>query len=109
MPPGAQTAKTIDLFAGPVEFVLGGSGHIVGVINPPARHKRNYWINGQRDGDPDHWLNTAESVPGSWWPHWCKWLQPFTGALRAAPQRLGHAKYPVIEPAPGRYVTHRAW
>lgn len=82
--PWRATAKIIDLFSGPVEFVLGASGHIVGVINPPAKHKRSYWMNGQRDGGPEHWLNTAESKPGSWWPHWNKWLKQYTGKRRNA-------------------------
>ena len=106
--PWRATAKTIDLFSGPVEFVLGASGHIVGVINPPAKHKRNYWINGQRGGGPEHWLSTAVSKPGSWWPHWSNWLKQFTGERKEAPQQLGNTKYSVIEPAPGRYVMKRA-
>jgi polyhydroxyalkanoate synthase len=106
--PWRATAKTIDLFSGPVEFVLGGSGHIVGVINPPARHKRNYWINGERGAGPEHWLDTAESKPGSWWPHWSTWLKQFTGARKEAPKTLGSTEHPVIEPAPGRYVMKRA-
>jgi polyhydroxyalkanoate synthase len=107
--PWRATAKTIDLFSGPVEFVLGASGHIAGVINPPARHKRSYWINGERGAGPEHWLDTAESKPGSWWPHWTTWLNQFTGARREAPKTLGSTEHPVIEPAPGRYVMKRAW
>lgn len=105
--PWRATAKTIDLFSGPVEFVLGASGHIVGVINPPAKHKRSYWIDGEQGKGPEHWLNTAKSVPGSWWPHWGNWLKPFAGKRKAAPKELGNAKYPIIEPAPGRYVMKR--
>ena len=105
--PWRATAKTIDLFSGPVEFVLGASGHIAGVINPPAKHKRSYWVDGQRGKGPDHWLDTAVSKPGSWWPHWSQWLKQVTGKSRDAPSQLGNAKYPVIEPAPGRYVMER--
>jgi polyhydroxyalkanoate synthase len=106
--PWQATAKTIDLFSGPVEFVLGASGHIVGVLNPPARQKRNYWVNGRRGRGPEHWFNTAESRPGSWWPHWSKWLKQHTGKPRKARKVPGNAKYSIIEPAPGRYVMKRA-
>jgi polyhydroxyalkanoate synthase len=106
--PWQATAKTVDLFSGPVEFVLGASGHIVGVINPPAKKKRSYWINGKRDGGPELWLRTAESQPGSWWPHWSKWLRQFTGEQKKAPKTLGNKEFPVIEEAPGRYVMKRA-
>ena len=105
--PWRATAKTIDLFSGPVEFVLGASGHIAGVINPPAKNKRSYWIDGQWGEGPEHWLNTAVSRPGSWWPHWSNWLDHFTGERKEAPKELGSAKYSIIEPAPGRYVIER--
>jgi poly(3-hydroxyalkanoate) synthetase len=77
-------------------------------INPPAKNKRSYWIDGQRGNGPEHWLNTAVSQPGSWWPHWSRWLKQFTGKPREAPQELGNAKYPIVEPAPGRYVMKRS-
>ncbi len=105
--PWRATAKTIDLFAGPVEFVLGASGHIAGVINPPAKNRRSYWTAGQRGKGPEHWLNTAVSKPGSWWPHWSHWIRQFSGKPRQACQDLGNAKYSMIEPAPGRYVKKR--
>ncbi len=106
--PWVATFKTLKLFPGPVEFVLGASGHIAGVINPPSKNKRHYWINGNRDENPQHWLETAEQVPGSWWPHWDKWLKAHGGSLKNAPKRLGNAKYKPIEPAPGRYVMKRS-
>ena len=106
--PWRATAKTMDLFSGPVEFVLGASGHIAGVINPPAKNNRSYWIDGERGEGPEHWLETAVSKPGSWWPHWNGWLMQFMGKQRASPQQLGNAEYSPIEPAPGRYVMHRS-
>jgi polyhydroxyalkanoate synthase len=106
--PWQATVKAVDLISGPVEFVLGASGHIVGVMNPPAKNKRNYWVNGKRDGGPEHWLRTAESRPGSWWPHWSQWLTQFTGEQKRAPKTLGSKKFAVIEAAPGRYVMQRA-
>lgn len=75
--PWTATFKTIDLFAGPVEFVLGASGHIAGVINPPAKKKRNYWVDGERGKGAAHWQETASSHPGSWWPHWTEWLAQY--------------------------------
>ena len=105
--PWKATFKTKDLFAGPAEYVLGASGHIAGVINPPRKNKRHYWFNGERTTDPERWLETAEQAPGSWWPHWDQWLKSQGGALKAAPKRLGNAQFEPIEPAPGRYVKKR--
>ncbi len=106
--PWPATFKALNLFPRPPEFVLGASGHIVGVINPPSRNKRSYWINGDRDGNPEQWLETAENVPGSWWPHWDKWLKAQGGSLKKAPTGLGNAAYRPIEPAPGRYDMERS-
>jgi len=58
--------------------------------------------------EAQQWLGAAASVEGSWWPTWVAWLDPHAGALRAAPRRAGNRRYPVIEPAPGRYVKARA-
>ncbi len=55
----------------------------------------------------EHWLNSAQSVPGSWWPHWGDWLKQHSGKQVAAPATPGNKDYPVIEPAPGRYVKER--
>lgn len=99
------------LLGGPARFVLGASGHIAGVINPPAKNKRCYW---SQDGDvdkamtADQWHAHAVEHAGSWWPDWLSWLQARSGALRKAPAAPGNARYPVIEPAPGRYVKVRA-
>ena len=97
-----------ELLSGDTVFVLGASGHIAGVINPPAKNKRNYWADGARDDDADHWLETAQSTPGSWWPRWIAWLAQHAGPSRPAPDSLGSPKYPPIEPAPGRYVMREA-
>ena len=97
-------AKTM---TGPVEFVLGASGHIAGVINPPAKKKRNYWVNGDFTQDSDKWLETAESQPGSWWDHWSEWLKQQGGTEISAIASLGNNDYPTIEEAPGRYVKKR--
>jgi len=96
------------LLSGDAVFVLGASGHIAGVINPPAKNRRNYWAVGAHDGDADHWLETAENIPGSWWPRWIAWLAQYAGPNTPAPNSLGSPKYPLIEPAPGRYVMQKA-
>lgn len=99
------------VFQGKKRFVMGASGHIAGVINPPARKKRNYWV-GKADAFPqdvNEWIDSATSVPGSWWPDWSDWLKAESGELVDAPRKPGKAgKYAVIEPAPGRYVKQRA-
>ena len=96
------------LLGGETTFVLGASGHIAGVINPPAKKKRNYWVGGTSANEPDEWLAKAQSVPGSWWPHWTEWLARYAGEKVPAPAQPGNQDYPVIEPAPGRYVVAKA-
>jgi len=96
------------LLRGDVEFVLGASGHIAGVINPASRNRRNYWRGGKLKKDPDRWLEQAQSHPGSWWPHWTGWLAAHAGARIRARASLGNPRYPEIEPAPGRYVKEPA-
>ena len=72
------------LFGGPVEFVLSGSGHIAGVVNPPDKVKYQYWTNAKRAKTLEAWLATAEEHPGSWWPHWAEWLAEHSGDLDRA-------------------------
>jgi polyhydroxyalkanoate synthase subunit PhaC len=89
-------------------FVLAASGHVAGVINPPAKKKRSYWIHGDLDCDPTEWLEKAEEKPGSWWPDWDAWLKRHTSGVIPASPQPGNAKYQVIEPAPGRYVKQKS-
>ena len=101
--PWKTTYETTQLFAGPVEFVLGASGHIAGVVNPPAKHKYKHWTGRETPASPDAWLAAAQEHPGSWWLHWDRWLEPFGGG--EAPARIpGESGLPVIEDAPGSYV-----
>ena len=91
-------------------YVLGASGHIAGVINPPAKMKRNYWVNPTMDqkksagNSAEQWLEGAQSHTGSWWPEWSAFLSEFAGKKVKVSGKQGSAKYKVIEPAPGRYV-----
>jgi polyhydroxyalkanoate synthase len=90
-----------------VEFVLGGSGHVAGVINPASKNRRNYWVKGEQGKGSDHWLETAERVEGSWWPNWSEWQKKRGGKKVAAPTDYGNADNKVIEAAPGRFVAVR--
>jgi polyhydroxyalkanoate synthase len=77
------------------------------VINPPAKKKRNHCV-GDLAADAGAWLDGAQSIDGSWWPAWSDWLATHAGAKVAARRALGSADFPVIEPAPGRYVKAKA-
>jgi polyhydroxyalkanoate synthase len=102
--------------SGKKRFVLGASGHIAGVINPPAKNKRNYWaspaaLSGAGDAPPatgQEWLARAKEIPGSWWPDWAAWLASHAGQQIAAPRHPGSRRYKPTEPAPGRYVKEKA-
>ena len=93
-------------------FVLGASGHIAGVINPPPAAgkpaKRSHWTNPKPARSADAWLDGATEHPGSWWPQWTGWLKGHAGKQVAAPKAAGSRQYPVIEAAPGRYVKVKA-
>jgi polyhydroxyalkanoate synthase len=94
---------------GKKRFVMGASGHIAGVINPPAKNKRSYWTNDKLPGTHEAWLQGAKEHAGSWWPDWAAWLKPHGGKQVPAPKNYGRgAKYKAIEPAPGRYVKAKA-
>jgi polyhydroxyalkanoate synthase len=97
------------LFSGPVEYVMAGSGHIAGVINPPVEGKPpkyQYWTNPDRVENVDEWVEGAKETPGSWWPHWIGWLKKQSGGMIAA--REPGATLGVIEDAPGSYVRAKA-
>ena len=95
------------LFGGPVEFVVAGSGHIAGVVNPPDKIKYQYWTASKAAADTlEDWMALAREHPGSWWPHWAEWLAKQSGGWtvpREPGERLG-----VIEEAPGSYVKAKA-
>ena len=104
--PAQSVLKGAKLFGGPVEYVLAGSGHIAGVLNPPnkERIKYQYWTNpnGLKCDTIDHWLKTAAETPGSWWGHWAEWLAGYSGDKVAA--RTPGQVLEIIEDAPGTYV-----
>ncbi|WP_321868154.1 class I poly(R)-hydroxyalkanoic acid synthase [Burkholderia ubonensis] len=104
-----QTAyASTSILTGPLKFVLGASGHIAGVVNPPAKKKRSYWVNDDSlPESADDWFAGATEQPGSWWPAWIEWLDQYGGRKVAPHAQLGSPQFPVIEPAPGRYVLQR--
>jgi len=96
------------LFGGPVKFVLSGSGHIAGVVNPPSKGKYQYWTAGKSGaGTLDAWLKNAAEHPGSWWPDWIEWIKA-QGAAQVKPREPGGGKLKPIEDAPGSYVKVKA-
>lgn len=110
VPITASYAAT-QVFPGDKRFVMGASGHIAGVINPPAKKKRSHWIreDGALPATHAEWLQGAQELPGSWWTDWSQWLQAHAGKQIAAPKRYGKGSvYQLIEAAPGRYVQQKA-
>ena len=105
--PWHSTYAGTQLMSGPVNFVLGASGHVAGVINPPSANKYGYWTNEKLSRDPNAWLKTAIYHEGSWWPDWERWIATFSGGEVPARQP-GNSKLPSIEDAPGSYVKTRA-
>ncbi|MBR7783094.1 class I poly(R)-hydroxyalkanoic acid synthase [Undibacterium luofuense] len=89
-------------------FVLGASGHIAGVVNPPAKKKRSYWVNHDQVRKSDDWFAGASEHAGSWWPVWADFLTEHAGKKVKAPASAGSKDFPAIEQAPGRYVKVRA-
>src|SRR5712691_5002040 len=106
--PWRTAYRTTQLLKGDMRFVLGASGHVAGIVNPASKNKRSHWTGGKLTGDPESWLAAATETPGSWWTDWSTWLERFGGERVKARARLGNAQYKPIEPAPGRYVKHRA-
>lgn len=95
------------LFGGPTRFLLGGSGHNAGMINPPSANKHGYWINDATPAEADAWLETATQKPGSWWPEWQGWLDEAAGDDKVPARTPGEGKLPALEAAPGSYVRVR--
>ena len=110
VPADAAYAST-QVLPGKKRFVMGSSGHIAGVINPPAKGKRSHWIraDGKLPATLDAWLDGATEHPGSWWDDWADWLKGHAGKLLPVPKTYGRPpKYKAIESAPGHYVKTKA-
>ena len=105
--PWEATYAATQLFSGPTQFILAASGHIAGVVNPPASNKYCYWTNPKDARSPAAWLKGATAHEGSWWPEWAKWAKKKSGAKVAA-RKPGAGKLKVIEAAPGSYVKVKA-
>jgi polyhydroxyalkanoate synthase len=103
--PAASVFQGMQMLGGPVEFVLAGSGHIAGVINPPTKAKYQYWTKGTKITNLADWQASATASPGSWWPYWIEWLSQQSGGWIES--RTPGAKLGVIEDAPGSYVKAR--
>ena len=109
VPIGGAYAST-QVFPGKKRFAMGASGHIAGVINPPAKGKRSYWTrdDSKLPKSHDDWLNGSVEHPGSWWTDWSNWLQTQAGKQVVAPKTYGKGKYKAKEAAPGTYVLAKA-
>jgi len=91
------------LFGGPVTFVVAGSGHIAGVVNPPYQVKYSHWVDGPFVSNIETWLGRAKERPGSWWPHWLRWIRD-RDPTEVSPRIPGGSKLELLEDAPGSYV-----
>jgi polyhydroxyalkanoate synthase len=106
--PWQSAYRSKDLMGRAPRFVLAASGHVAGVINPPARNKRSYWFNDDLDRDAKNWLGQAIEKPGSWWPDWDAWMKRHSSGTVRAPTQPGNDNFHVIEAAPGRYVRQKS-
>lgn len=97
--PWESCYPALHLFKGPLKFILAGSGHVAGVVNPPSQNKYCFFTNPQFPTDPQNWFEGATKTDGSWWTAWNDWVSPLSGE-----QILPSAVYPSLEPAPGSYV-----
>jgi polyhydroxyalkanoate synthase subunit PhaC len=105
--PWTSTYAATQIYRGKTTFVLAGSGHIAGVVNPPSAEKYGYWTNPALPPDPEDWLAGAAHHLGSWWPHWRDWHAARSGKKVAA-RVPGDGRLTPLEDAPGSYVRMRA-
>jgi polyhydroxyalkanoate synthase len=101
--------KFMHHLTGEARFVLAGSGHIAGVVNPPSKQRYQHWINEQRVTTLQEFIAGATEFKGSWWPDWVRWLGQRSGAKVAVTGARvpGQGKVPALEDAPGTYVRTR--
>jgi polyhydroxyalkanoate synthase len=105
--PWKSTYSATQVYKGQKRFVLAGSGHIAGIVNPPASGKYGYWTNDELPADPEAWVAGATHHDGSWWNDWAAWNAERSEAMVAA-RKPGSGELAVIEPAPGSYVKVRS-
>ncbi len=105
--PWKSAYESTHILKGKNRFVLGASGHIAGVINPPAKNKRHYFENNKLAKTAEEWLASAKDIKGSWWPNYAKWLEEFGGKKIKASKTFGSAKYKKLVAAPGQYVKEK--
>jgi len=105
--PWKSVYKGARVLAGKVRFVLGGAGHIAGIVNPPAAKKYCYWINPELAEKPEAWLEAAKRHEGSWWNDWQAWMDKNNAGVKVAARVPGDGGLEVIEDAPGAYVSLR--
>jgi poly[(R)-3-hydroxyalkanoate] polymerase subunit PhaC len=102
--PAKSVLHGSQFFGGPVKYVLAGSGHIAGVVNPPSKKKYQYWTGDAPSGsDVDAWMKTAKEHAGSWWPHWLDWIKSENAEMVPA-RSIGGGKLKALEDAPGSFV-----
>jgi polyhydroxyalkanoate synthase len=104
--PWKSTYALTQNVGGKIRFCLAASGHIAGVVNPPAAEKYGYWTNDKNPATPDKWMASSTEHKGSWWPEWMKWVARHAGPKVEA-RKPGDGKLKVIEDAPGSYVKIR--
>jgi polyhydroxyalkanoate synthase len=101
--PWKSTYAAVNTYKAEVRFVLSASGHIAGIVNPPAANKYSHWTNKDAPADPEEWLRGAHQHAGSWWGDWAKWVSKHAGKQVPA-RKIGADKLKPIEDAPGSYV-----
>lgn len=105
--PWKSTYSGARLFGGDVRFILGGSGHIAGIVNPPAANKYNYRVSNELPESADTWLANTQVNAGSWWPEWDSWVRALANNEQVDARQPGAGKLAAIENAPGTYVKCR--
>ena len=105
--PALSVFEGSKMFGGKVTYVMGGSGHIAGVINPPNKTKYQFWSGPKVEGKLADWIDTATVTEGSWWPHWHAWIEAQNDERVSARKKLGGKKLKPLEDAPGSYVKDR--
>jgi polyhydroxyalkanoate synthase len=106
--PWKSAYRATQLYKGPIKFVLAASGHIAGVVNPPAAKKYCHWVNDRLPANPDEWLADGRQIEGSWWPDWDAWAKGFAGPRGVKARVPGAGKLKALADAPGGYVHMRA-